>query len=186
MRMAKSDIDSLIEVFNKLEQVKDKYGSYLNESELLTRYVLIDPLLRALGWDTENPRKVWVEHKVTQGRKKRADYVLFGREGIVALIEAKKYGTCDKRKAARQVASYRLLSGERVPLGIVTDGGSWYVYNLCKRGHFENRTMTDSFGLGSKSLEKVRENAQEALRLAPTKITSLARRARQEGKKIAT
>ena len=27
----------------------------LHKSESLTRYVLIDPLLRELGWDTEKP-----------------------------------------------------------------------------------------------------------------------------------
>jgi predicted type IV restriction endonuclease len=179
MRTAKSDIDRLIEVINKLEGNKDKYHNYLEESELLTRYVLIDPLLRALGWDTENPSKVRVEHKVIRGRKRRADYALFGREGIVALIEVKSYGTVDKQKAARQVASYRVSS--KVPLGIVTDGGAWYVYNLCKRGCFEGRRMVD-FGLGSKSPEEVKENAQEALQLTPTNITRLVKAALKFGR----
>ena len=41
----------------------------LRQSEMQTRYALIDPLLRELGWDTENPALVRPEYKVEwQGR----------------------------------------------------------------------------------------------------------------------
>ena len=60
MRTVDSDTEGLIEVIGKLQEYmgKDKYRHDLLNNELLTRYVLIDPLLRALGWDTENPEEV--------------------------------------------------------------------------------------------------------------------------------
>ena len=55
MSSVESNIATLIEVFKKLKQNGDKYENELADNELLTRYILIDPMLRALGWDTEKP-----------------------------------------------------------------------------------------------------------------------------------
>ena len=38
-------------------------------SEMQTRYALIDPLLRELGWDTENPALVRPEFRGLDGRQ---------------------------------------------------------------------------------------------------------------------
>ena len=82
-----------------------------------------------------------VEHKIKPIRKKRVDYALFYQGEIVAFIEAKRYGTFGSKKnennilkTANQVANYRLLNGKTAPLGIVTDGGCWCIYDLRKRG----------------------------------------------------
>lgn len=63
---------------------------YLGVYEFRTKYVLIDPLLRALGWDTGDPRQVQLEFE-TGTSAKRADYALFkpGVEKPAGLIEAK-------------------------------------------------------------------------------------------------
>ena len=66
----------------------DNHGNALSEWQ--TRYVLIDPLLRELGWDTGNPDQVIVEYSLG---KKRADYALLksGRPEII--VEAKPPST---------------------------------------------------------------------------------------------
>jgi predicted type IV restriction endonuclease len=192
MNPAESDIASLVQVINKLQQRMRRYDPYLYGSELLTRYILIDPLLRALGWDTEDPQKVWVDFRVDDGRKRSADYVLFSSKRMVTLIEAKSYGgTWTDGKflnALYQVASYRVTSTEtlgkvKVPLGIVTDGEGWYVYSLHSRSPIKRRRTILEFCLppeGSPE-EKVTEVAIKALDLSSTRITSLARKARKSG-----
>ena len=59
-------------------------------SELRTKYVMIDPILRALGWDTANPGRVRMEAHFP-GTSVIPDYALFkGKEGIpVGIVEAK-------------------------------------------------------------------------------------------------
>ncbi|MEM2863427.1 MAG: hypothetical protein QXW20_07960, partial [Ignisphaera sp.] len=81
-----SCLDNLIEIIKKLRERIERYRNLLEKNEMLTRYVLIDPLLRALGWDIENPEQVRSEERQGAGVP---DYVLYvGEERIIA-IEAK-------------------------------------------------------------------------------------------------
>ena len=65
-------------------------------SEAAIRYALIDPLLRALGWDTANPVVVRPEYHVGNG--KTADYVLFVNRLPTIVVECKKQGTSLRTK----------------------------------------------------------------------------------------
>ena len=66
--------------------------------ETQTRYATIDPIIRALGWDTEDPKECYPEYDLSEG-KTRPDYALFGdwsaediAESVIApvvIIEAK-------------------------------------------------------------------------------------------------
>ena len=59
-------------------------------NEAITRYSLIDPVLRGMGWDTEDPSVVVPEYSSGEGR---ADYALFYNADKPAIIvEAKKLG----------------------------------------------------------------------------------------------
>ena len=64
-------------------------------SEMSTRYTVIDPVLRSLGWDLSDPSQCVVEKIAGQKRGRdpypRVDYALLGRDGMVAaLVEAKR------------------------------------------------------------------------------------------------
>ena len=48
-------LESLLELVETLRARIDEHGPALRQSEALTRAVLVDPLLRELGWDTEDP-----------------------------------------------------------------------------------------------------------------------------------
>ena len=57
-------------LFNLVETLRARIGAHskqLTQSEALTRYALIDPLLRELGWDTEDPALVVPEYKSGAG-----------------------------------------------------------------------------------------------------------------------
>ena len=57
-------LESLLELVETLKARIDTHGDQLRKSEALTRYALIDPLLRELGWDTEDPNRSLVRPRV--------------------------------------------------------------------------------------------------------------------------
>ena len=56
-------LEDLITVIERLRERIQQQGGILSQSEMLTRNALIDPLLRALGWDTEDPTLVRPEYQ---------------------------------------------------------------------------------------------------------------------------
>ena len=48
-------LESLLQLVETLRERIESHGATLSQSEALTRYALIDPLLRELGWDTSDP-----------------------------------------------------------------------------------------------------------------------------------
>ena len=50
-------------------------GAPANNDEMSTRYLIIDPLLRSLGWDLSDPTHCVVEYR-TQGRSGRGSWTM--------------------------------------------------------------------------------------------------------------
>ena len=48
-------LQSLYELIATLRGRIERHAANLSQSEMLTRYALVDPLLRELGWNTEDP-----------------------------------------------------------------------------------------------------------------------------------
>ena len=83
-------LDDLFTLIHELRERIDAHGAALRQSEALTRYALIDPLLRALGWNTADPALVAPEYKSGSGS---ADYALLGNGKPLMMVEAKKLDT---------------------------------------------------------------------------------------------
>ena len=108
------DLTKAMELFEELKRRIDEHGDYLQESEYRTRILLIDPLLRLLGWDVEDFHCVEIEFRTSQSVQERADYVLKNGESKVAIVKAKKLGAAmEKIKAVVRSASsgYKRDSG---------------------------------------------------------------------------
>ncbi len=116
-------LESLLELVETLKVRIDEHGEQLRGSEALTRYVLVDPLLRELGWNTEDPSLVIPEYQSGNGR---ADYALFDHETPVMMVEAKKLGTQLRDAVLSQGINYCLMEGTN--FFTVTDGQRWEVY----------------------------------------------------------
>ena len=115
------------------------HRTYLESDETRTRVSLVDPVLRALGWDPSDPKSVALEWKI-EGES--ADYALLGNDGEpVAIVEAKKLGTSLGRGPRRQTGGYVL--GAEVGLASLTDGDSWEIYDLRKVESGEVRSRVD-------------------------------------------
>ena len=67
-------LDSLLKLVETLRERIDEHGDALRQSEAMTRYALIDPMLRELGWNTDDPAQVVPEYRVANNQM--ADYVL--------------------------------------------------------------------------------------------------------------
>ena len=115
-------LDDLYQVIEKLRERMETHQDKLKQSEALTRNALVDPLLRALGWDTEDPALAMPEYRLGSGF---ADYALLNSGKPAIVIEAKKLGT-PLYSAAEQSVTYCVNDGIRY--FVATDGRKWDVY----------------------------------------------------------
>lgn len=121
-------LEDLHELIETLQGRIDVHIADLQKSEALTRYALIDPLLRELGWDTADPNQVRVELPLAKGYAQQgfADYALLGTDGKPrVVVEAKSLGT-SLQQAAMQALGYCNALG--FPYFAVTDGRFWELY----------------------------------------------------------
>jgi len=118
-----------------LEQVKEnakKHEAKLRTNEAATRTVLIDPILKALGWDLSNPEMVEMEK--TYGDT-RLDYGLLDSAGKVkVIVEAKSLGAnLGDTKITAKLFTYGFTYG--IQNIILTDGLIWQHYQNVTPGH---------------------------------------------------
>ena len=115
-------LDSLLGLIETLKQRIAEHRTALRQSEALTRYALIDPFLREMGWDTEDPGCVFPEYRSGKGS---VDYALLsgGKAGV--MIEAKRLDT-PLQDVVAQGIQYCLMEGTQH--FIVTDGSKWEVF----------------------------------------------------------
>ena len=116
-------LESLLALVQTLRERIDTHGDALRQSEALTRYALIDPMLRELGWDTSDPALVTPEYRSGTGS---ADYALLHDNRPAIMVGAKKLDTPLRDAVLAQGINYCLMEG--TPHFSVTDGRRWEVY----------------------------------------------------------
>ena len=119
-------LESLLECVNGIRGRIDAHGPAFRRSEAQTRYALIDPLLRELGWDTQNPNLVVPEYNSGNGR---ADYALLNGGKPAMMVEAKSLDTPLQGVVAQGI-QYCLMEG--TGHFSVTDGRRWEIYETHK------------------------------------------------------
>ena len=119
-------LDELADLIRTLRKRIEKHGDLLRKNESATRYALVDPVLRGLGWDVSDPDQVVAEFDLP-GREK-ADYVLLRPSGSPAVVvEAKRLDSV-LRDGLRQSAFYAMQC--KAPYVTVTDGARFEVFEL--------------------------------------------------------
>ncbi|MCY4416193.1 MAG: hypothetical protein OXE87_07785 [Chloroflexi bacterium] len=117
--------DDLVSAIETLQDRIRVHNITLRKNETQTRVALIDPLLRALGWDVSDPALVTPEYPIDAGR---ADYVLLdANRRAFGLVEAKQLGGSLKN-ARKQMLDNAIKSG--VSFAGVTDGNHWELYKV--------------------------------------------------------
>jgi len=113
---------NILDKIRALRERAVKYRDQLAKNEVLTRYALIDPFLRLLGWDTEDPEQIRPEFSTQAGRP---DYALLhGGESPLAFIGAK---SLERQEGLQQYITYCVAEG--VKYFIATDRLKWEVYD---------------------------------------------------------
>ncbi len=128
-------LESLFRLVETLRDRTQRHAVDLRQSEALTRYVLIDPLLRELGWDTEDPEQVRPEYRSGSGS---ADYALLSDGKPVMMIEAKKLDT-SLQDGLVQGINYCLVEG--TPYFAVTNGRRWEIYESHKQAPIAEKRL---------------------------------------------
>ena len=121
-------IEDLLELVDTLRKRIDKHSVALGKSEALTRYALIDPLLRGLGWDTDDPALVIPEYREPSTNRK-PDYVLLNKGNPFIVVEAKKLGENLRDTKIIQQALNDCSFTESQFFSL-TDGRVWDLYDL--------------------------------------------------------
>lgn len=102
------------------------YQADANNSEMSTRYIIIDPILNALGWRLSNPSGCIVEN-ITEGGK--PDYTLFDHNGeAVIVIEAKRIDGDTRYEGYNQQLADYADSYPAVDVAVITNGQYWDIY----------------------------------------------------------
>ena len=113
-------MSALITAIGAIRGRIESYENLLSRNEMMTRYVLIDPLLRELDWDTTDPFTVAPEDNIGSGRP---DYIL---ENNAVVVEAKKLGA----NLDNETGKLFFYMGDRgTRYGILTDGKKWKMYD---------------------------------------------------------
>ena len=122
----------LVETIAMLKQRIDLRGEYLARNEVPTRQMLIDPLLRALGWDFEDTGRVSLEHSSGRGRM---DYALIVAGRLRVAVEAKRYSVELTGGMRDQAYGYARMSGSKY--AVVTNGNRWEMFDTSR--HWTHR-----------------------------------------------
>ena len=132
-------LSQLAETIDQLKSRIDRHGTHISGHETRTRVILIDPLLRSLGWDTEDPEVVVHEYPI--GRLK-VDYALINDGEVVGILEAKALG----RKLQNEVFAKFLDDLPGIPVVAFTDGDEWRFFRKSNNRLPETVKISESPG----------------------------------------
>ena len=154
---------SIQTVEKAIKQARDTIKEYPSGwAEMQTRYVLIDPVLKALRWDFADPKQCNFEHPRTpKGEKmKKVDYAFFNPDQReysppnypnhpVILLEAKALNSnLDEDKTVRQLQRYVNTKPQiKAGYAVLTDGKVWKIYDLGERGKFPTKLIKPSLDI---------------------------------------
>jgi predicted type IV restriction endonuclease len=127
----KSPLASLVDVIRQAVASAQRYGVTLRKNEAATRAVLIDPVLRALGWDIANTSMVEVEKYLNATY---VDYALYDENGDVGVVvEGKALGKPLGDGQVPTLLAYAFQHGAADVF--LTDGIIWQHYSDFQPGN---------------------------------------------------
>jgi hypothetical protein len=162
-------VRELLEAIERVRERIERHGSKLSQNEMLTRYALVDPILRALGWDTEDPEQVEPEPRTETGRP---DYALKHDGKPIVMVEAKPLRS-DLEKARGE--GFRYCWQNKVPFYAITDGNVWELHDLREMGGkeiFRIQLKSDNPGDAARQLLALWRPAMPKVKVGPPSVTT--------------
>ena len=132
-------LDRLAETIERLRARIEQHGDHIGGHETRTRVIVIDPLLRSLGWDTEDPEMVIHEHRAGS---LKLDYALVDRGEVIGILEAKSLGSKLKDAAwGKYIAEL-----PQVPVVAFTNGDEWRFFRKSNKWQPETVKLSEAPG----------------------------------------
>jgi hypothetical protein len=120
----------LRETIETMLQRMKKYRLLYEQNEMAVRDQIVNPILRSLGWNPENPEEVQPNVSTEEGVP---DYSLVKDDRKVLFIEAKKSSIdIEQREIIRKLANY--CFGEGMKYGVLTNGVVWMLFRAFQEG----------------------------------------------------
>jgi len=147
-------------------RIAQKKGQHLNEQD--TKATLIEPVLRALGWDVEDDEEVRREYR-RKGSEKPVDYGLHVQREPRLLVEAKAFGeNLDDPRWANQIMGYAGVVG--VGWIVLTNGDEYKIYNThvpvrVEEKLFRSVRVSDEGSRARETLELLAKDQMSAKRI---------------------
>lgn len=117
-------LEGLNKLVSRIRSVHEQHGPYIGEQETRTRAILVDPILRELGWDVTDPSRVQLELRVNGNV---IDYVLCREGKYCGVLEAKpSKAALDVHR--KQATGYAVEIG--VAYALVTNGLRWEAWKV--------------------------------------------------------
>ena len=124
-----SETNLTIKLEQAIKTIRDrliKHGTYIDEKETRTRVLIIDEILRGLGWEVTDPEQVQLEIGDNGGQ---VDYVLLGKgRNYLAVVEAKRTKEELNGNRRRQASGYATELG--IKFVILTNGARWESWEI--------------------------------------------------------
>ena len=120
-----------------IDNIRERLEQNIFKGETAVRQGIVDPLLRSLGWPTDNTLVVFPEYPVGSGK---VDYALCHPSPTPRVfIEAKQVGNI--KGAEEQLFGYD--SRVRVPIAVLTDGREWQFFHPTGEGTWAERKVCE-------------------------------------------
>ncbi len=127
------------EVAKVAERVRKATKGKLNEQN--TKASMIEPVLRALGWDTEDVDEVVREFR-HRPKDPPVDYGLLVNREPKLFVEAKAHGeNLGDQRWANQIMGYASVAG--VEWIVLTNGDEYRIYNALAKVHVEKKLFRE-------------------------------------------
>ena len=137
-------MDQVQQTIRTIVQQENRFF-WASQHETTTRYMLVDPILRALGWHLSNPRQCIVEFPIYDEIEERllyrVDYVLFNaRQEPVIIVEAKniQWHTRDENFWDQMDNYLDCFSGLKA--AVLTNGEYWDIAKYDSRGNLHGES----------------------------------------------
>lgn len=128
-------MNNLNEVLAQIVERIKKNRSLYEQNEMAVRNQIINPILKSLGWNPEEPEDVQPNVSTEEGVP---DYSLIKNGKRILFVEAKKLGVdIEQREVVRQLAKYSFSEGTKY--GVLTNGAVWVLI----RSFEEGTTLTE-------------------------------------------
>lgn len=144
-------MNNLNEALAAIQDKIRKYRSLYEKNEQAVREQIVNPILRNLGWDPENPEEVQPNVSIEEGVP---DYSLIKNGKAILLVEAKKLSVdVEQKEVIRQLAKYSFSEGTKY--GVLTNGAVWVLIRSFEEGTSLTERIVWKTDLENEDLPKV-------------------------------